>query len=309
MSILTPSSVEKLHQNTGKNTVEISDIEIQEKEKYLKDKQLELGEEKSIQNKIQEKEVERLKQELFDEKTQSTTTTKNIMDDSASSYDNDPVTQSFFLTEKSSVLDALRIQPWDKIVDLWCWTGKYLQEFAKVSDTKLYGIDVSQKMLDVTAKKLHLPQENLQVVDIWNTSLPYADNSIDKISCAHVIKFLSHDQFRHLVQEVKRVLKPWWKAVFTNNTPLDATNRINWDNVERQKTLNTNSDEDEASPTMYPYNTVDYKNIVQDVWLHASYKDIAVWDWDVTSMRNLLTEDSFAKVVWQNYLYQITISK
>lgn len=111
MSILSQTSAESLHPNTGKNTVEISDAELKAREDKVTIVQSQLAEEKAVQKSKQEDEVERLKQELFDNKIQSTTTTKNIMDNSASSYDEDPVTQSFFLTEKSSVLDALHIQP------------------------------------------------------------------------------------------------------------------------------------------------------------------------------------------------------
>lgn len=65
MSMLSPSSVEKQHQSTGKNTVEISDVELQKKMTEIDKVQAQFKQEKMKQKNKQELEAEILKQKLL----------------------------------------------------------------------------------------------------------------------------------------------------------------------------------------------------------------------------------------------------
>lgn len=65
MSILTPSSLEKQYPNTGKNTVEISDSELQKQYEQNDKVQSQLTFDKTIEKNIQDQEAEILKQKVL----------------------------------------------------------------------------------------------------------------------------------------------------------------------------------------------------------------------------------------------------
>ena len=65
MSILTPSSLEKQYPNTGKNTVEISDSELQKQYEQNDKVQSQLTFDKTIEKNIQDQEAKMLKQKLL----------------------------------------------------------------------------------------------------------------------------------------------------------------------------------------------------------------------------------------------------
>lgn len=308
-SLKNPSSI-SINQSPSFSENDISS-QIQEREL----KQKEIDQEKLDAKKHQQNQIITLKDVL--EKEYSALNTKTEFNESASSYDEDPETQSFFLAEKSSVLKSLDLKPWESVLDVGCWTGKYLVEFSKVSNTKLYWMDLSSKMLDHAKSKSDLKDKvQYSTWDIWKDRLPFDDASLDKISCAHVIKFLNKEQCAHFLQEAQRVLKPGGKLVITNNTPADTENRENGSNIKRnaqiQEQINKQKEQiqwekqkEESGPKMFPYTLDDYQTLGNQSHLQLKSDFILIDE----KIKDMMTSESYDKVKNHPYLIQLTLTK
>ena len=101
------------------------------------------------------------------------------------------------------LLEKLSHIAFHSALDLGCGTGEMLKLILQKDNSKeLYGIDLSEKMLDVAKKKLPI-QVKLLLGD--SESLPFPDNTFDVVYC--------NDSFHHypapqnVLREVYRVLK------------------------------------------------------------------------------------------------------
>ena len=102
------------------------------------------------------------------------------------------------------LLEKLSHIPFQSALDLGCGTGEMLKLILQADHRKkLYGIDLSEKMLTVARSKLP-DQVKLLLGD--SESLPFPDSSFDVVYC--------NDSFHHypapqnVLREVHRVLKP-----------------------------------------------------------------------------------------------------
>lgn len=302
------SSLENLSSNLSSSQVSSfseEDIFLQTQDRELKQQQID--QEKLESKKYQQTQIISLKSDL--EKEDSASNTKTEFNESASSYDEDPETQSFFLAEKPSVLKSLDLKSWESVLDVGCWTGKYLVEFSKISDTKLYWMDLSPDMLEHSKSKSELKDKvQYSTWDIWKDRLPFDDASLDKISCAHVIKFINKEQFAHFLQEAQRVLKPGGRLVITNNTPLDTPNRENGSNFVRNQNKYINQQDqvwEDEWLQMYVYTLDDYQIIAKQTGMTLDIKYITINE----SIQNMITPESYQKVKWKKYLIQLTLTK
>ena len=94
--------------------------------------------------------------------------------------------------------------PFQSALDLGCGTGEMLKLILQKNDHKdLYGIDLSEEMLEVAKSKL---PNRVRLFLGDSESLPFPDNSFDVVYC--------NDSFHHypapqnVLMEVHRVLKP-----------------------------------------------------------------------------------------------------
>jgi SAM-dependent methyltransferase len=104
------------------------------------------------------------------------------------------------------VLPRLGLVP--TVVDLGCGPGLWLQDVAKrVPGARLHGFDLTSAMIDY-AKTLDYggSTPTLDVLDIVEQPLPFADGSVDLIDMTAVLH-LFNDPFGFLAK-VKRALKP-----------------------------------------------------------------------------------------------------
>ena len=102
------------------------------------------------------------------------------------------------------MLKKLSELPYHTALDLGCGTGEMMKRILQQNgDKTLYGIDLSEKMLEVAREKLG-NEVNLVLGDSEN--LPFSDNFFDVVYC--------NDSFHHypapqnVLREVNRVLKP-----------------------------------------------------------------------------------------------------
>lgn len=121
----------------------------------------------------------------------------------AATYDND-IKGQHARSLYPVILKKLSEIPYHTALDLGCGTGEMMRLILqKNKDKSLYGIDLSEKMLEVAKEKLgnHV---NLILSD--SEQLPFSDSFFDVVYC--------NDSFHHypapdkVLSEVYRVLKP-----------------------------------------------------------------------------------------------------
>ena len=102
------------------------------------------------------------------------------------------------------LLEKLSRIPFQSALDLGCGTGEMLKLILQEDvGKKLYGIDLSEKMLHVVKSKL---PEQVKLLLGDSEALPVPDNTFDVVYC--------NDSFHHypapmnVLREVHRVLKP-----------------------------------------------------------------------------------------------------
>lgn len=112
----------------------------------------------------------------------------------------------------------------NKILDVGAGTGRFVIPFAKMGfDT--YGIDISQKMLDVIINKT----EHFQNIHLYNANaknIPFQDNYFDFVTSYRVIIHIP--DYEKVIQEVYRVLKPNGYAIieFNNKYSISGFGKI-----------------------------------------------------------------------------------
>ena len=101
-------------------------------------------------------------------------------------------------------LREIEFRPEIKILDLSCGTGELLQELYNKSkgQIELYGLDISEEMLEMAKKKL--PSKiTLVQGDVHN--LPFKSEKFDYVLCTEA--FHHYHSQKQAVSEMKRVLK------------------------------------------------------------------------------------------------------
>jgi ubiquinone/menaquinone biosynthesis C-methylase UbiE len=113
-----------------------------------------------------------------------------------------------------AVAENLNIQPADTILDIGFGNGYLIRRLAKQNPQKLYGIEISQDMLNIAArknrKKIEQGEMQLLLADVQN--LPFEDSSIDKAYTVNTVYFWQ--DIHKGLSEIKRTLKP--NGVFLN---------------------------------------------------------------------------------------------
>jgi len=238
--------------------------------------------------------------ETFEEWENSIVST--VYNNSAEIYDDDPETQAFFILEHEKVLEMLDIQDWQSVLDIWCWTGKYIKIFPK--NINLYWLDISEKMIEKSLTKN--PTIPTQYV-VWDISqwIPFPDWYFDSINCSHVLKFLtSQKDLESAFQEISRVLKKWWTFVFTNNHP---ERNFNWDDYQLVRTNIWNTvDNNDIEIPMKLHTLRNYEEACEKASLHAE----EIYDVQIDQkLQSFLTSESFSKVKGKRIIIALKLIK
>lgn len=116
------------------------------------------------------------------------------------------------------------------ILDFGCGQGRILQQLKNEGFRKLYGVDISGKMIEIADK--NLPRADLKVnIEV---SIPYNDSSFDCVIVAAVLTcVIGSDDQRKLLAEFKRILKP--KGIVYINDFLINNDRRNISRYEKYK--------------------------------------------------------------------------
>ncbi len=102
------------------------------------------------------------------------------------------------------------VKPGQNVLDIGIGTGLGSYNFA-LSGLKVFGLDSSQKMLNICKTKKFT--ESLALYDIIKDVIPHDDNSFDNIVCSGVLHFVG--DLKDFFKEVKRVAKPGATFSFT----------------------------------------------------------------------------------------------
>ncbi|HKK39089.1 MAG TPA: class I SAM-dependent methyltransferase, partial [Cryomorphaceae bacterium] len=108
----------------------------------------------------------------------------------------------------SKLLKNLDLQPTDVVADIGAGSGYHVFRMApKLSEGKVYAVDIQQEMLDVMQSKMEEDRaENVVLIkgEEKTTNLP--PNSVDKILMVDVYHEFSFP--REMIESMKRALKP-----------------------------------------------------------------------------------------------------
>jgi ubiquinone/menaquinone biosynthesis C-methylase UbiE len=107
------------------------------------------------------------------------------------------------------VMDALRIEQADHILDVGCGHGRSLTELAaRAPRGHIVGVDPSELMVEIAAQRNRSLIESARVDVVLSTveSLPFPDGVFDKAQCVHVLYFWK--DIATSLREIARVLKP-----------------------------------------------------------------------------------------------------
>lgn len=134
----------------------------------------------------------------------------------------------FFKRRIYKVLEYLKIEKDDKILDVGCGEGFYELVISNLYDCNIVAIDNDKKILNMAKKQLG---KNKKIkLELQNVKkLPYKSTSFDKIICTEVLEHINEDDV--VVKELYRVLKPGGILAITvpnENYPLlwDPLNKV-----------------------------------------------------------------------------------
>lgn len=108
-------------------------------------------------------------------------------------------------------IEALDLKPGEHVLELGCGTGNDLLTIAsRVGPAgRVFGIDISTRMLDVTREKLkrHPPPAPMELKEADARALPYSDRSFDAVYSSFTLELFPADDLPIVLGEVRRVLR------------------------------------------------------------------------------------------------------
>lgn len=96
----------------------------------------------------------------------------------------------------------------ENILEVGCGAGNVLK---RVGAGRMFGVDISYRM--IKKSKVKLQGRNVKFVGCYGESLPFKDNSFDKIICTEVLEHVLNP--RLILGEIKRVAKKGTIVVLT----------------------------------------------------------------------------------------------
>jgi len=125
-----------------------------------------------------------------------------------------------FRTKISPSVEGFLINIKGKVLDVGCGSGR---NFIKLKGIKIFGIDFSQKMLDLAKKRAKEIKIKVDLKKAESNNLPFENNYFDAVLCYALLHCIDSKKDRKkTIEEVYRVLKPNGIALISswgNNSP------------------------------------------------------------------------------------------
>jgi len=127
----------------------------------------------------------------------------------------------------------LQLKPEHRILDVGCGTGALLQTLAArvAFNTPPVGVDMSRTLLKKGLHSFAAHPGHPELIRASGSSLPFADDSFDVVTCAHMVKHLDDDALLAFLREIRRVIQLGgiallWEFAPTNSPRLNAWNKF-----------------------------------------------------------------------------------
>lgn len=109
---------------------------------------------------------------------------------------------------KSQLIAQLDPKDDDRILDFGCGTGTLTLMIKKASPgCVVYGIDIDPQGLEIAEKKARRERVDVHLIQYDGVTLPFADESFDKVVTSLMIHHLSNEEKIPIFRELHRVLK------------------------------------------------------------------------------------------------------
>jgi ubiquinone/menaquinone biosynthesis C-methylase UbiE len=126
-------------------------------------------------------------------------------------YDRSLLQRYLFQPSHQTLLEQITERD-EALLDVGCGTGVFAQSaLARFPRLRVWGLDLSAKMLDQGQPRLRALGERLCVVRGDSERLPFADASFDVVTCSH--SFHHYPRQALVVAEMHRVLRPGGKLL------------------------------------------------------------------------------------------------
>lgn len=141
---------------------------------------------------------------MMTSETYKNLTLKEFNDAAEKFDDNDPSVYNMCRKDYPDVLEEVRKEPFQYLLDAGCGTGEMIHLFCNdCPDKKYTGIDLSENMIKV-AKRKGIANANFVVGDCEN--LPFEAESFDVVTCS--MSFHHYPEPLRFFQSLNKVLKP-----------------------------------------------------------------------------------------------------
>ncbi len=109
---------------------------------------------------------------------------------------------------KTRLIMQLSPEDNERILDFGCGTGTLMLMIKKTRPgCVVYGIDIDPQVLEIAEKKSHHEGVEVHLILYNGITLPFADETIDKVVTSFVLHHLSTEEKFRIFKEIYRVLK------------------------------------------------------------------------------------------------------
>ena len=126
-------------------------------------------------------------------------------------------------------IEQANIQVGEKVLEVAVGPGLTFLDLAKKvgKGTRIYGIDISSRMLQLTREKLQKEGlANFELREADSRKLPFQDNTFDVLYNGYMLDLIPLDEMSQVLNEFKRVLKPGGRLVLLNMSKKDEENNL-----------------------------------------------------------------------------------
>ncbi len=113
---------------------------------------------------------------------------------------------------QEAVLRMFDVDQVGSMIDLGCGSGRLASRLAHSYRGDFLGIDVVKEMLDYADART---PENFRFAEVSSIGIPAADASADVVTAFSLFTHLLHEETFLYLQEVKRVLRPGGRLIFS----------------------------------------------------------------------------------------------